>query len=279
VSGLYITLFFEFGHEASYNSVASMERHAIQRVVRALHRYSSAALVVTTVVHGWRIFAAGRYSGRPRRWRWATGVAALVLVWLAGVTGYWLVWDVRAQALSDITTALIGGTGWGASLAINQLSGIGDSSGSGFLLFMWFVHLGLTAVIGWFMFRHLRSSKLAWFPPRHWMLLMGGALVIVSLALPVGMLEPANPQALLPDMPLDPFVLFLLPPLLSSARWWALALGAVLWVVASFLPRLLQPSDPAPIVIDEDACTGCELCVVDWWNASDPTMRAPASPS
>ncbi|MEL6981066.1 MAG: hypothetical protein AAFO29_01445, partial [Actinomycetota bacterium] len=54
VSGLYITLFFEFGHEASYRSVASMEDHAIQRMVRALHRYASAVLVVTTVIHGWR---------------------------------------------------------------------------------------------------------------------------------------------------------------------------------------------------------------------------------
>jgi ferredoxin len=263
VSGLYITLFFEFGHEASYNSVASMEGHVIQRAVRALHRYSSAALVVTTVVHGWRIFAAGRYTARPRRWRWATGVAALVLVWLAGVTGYWLVWDVRAQALSDITTSLVGSTGWGASLAINQLSGISGNSGSGFLLFIWFVHIGLTALIGWFTFRHLRGSKLAWFPPRHWMLLMGGALLIVSLALPVGMLEPADPNRLLPDMPLDPFVLFMLPPLLSDARFWAITFGIVLWVGISFLPRLLRQKDPAPIVIDEDACTGCELCVID----------------
>ncbi len=263
VSGLYITLFFEFGYEASYNSVASMEGHAIQRVVRALHRYSSAAMVVTTVVHGWRIFAAGRYTARPRRWRWATGVAALVLVWMAGVTGYWLVWDVRAQALSDITTSLVGGTGWGASIAINQLSGIGTNSGSGFLLFMWFVHLGLTGIIGWFTFRHLRGSKLPWFPPRHWMLLMGGALLMVSLVLPVGMLERADPTQLLPDMPLDPFVLFMLPPLLSGARWWAVAIGLALWAAATFLPRLIQRTDPAPIVIDEDSCTGCELCVVD----------------
>ena len=93
VTGLYITLFFEFGHDASYNSVAGMEDHAIQRVVRALHRYASAALVLTTVIHAWRIFTAGRFTGRLRRWRWASGVAALLLSWLAGVTGYGLVWD------------------------------------------------------------------------------------------------------------------------------------------------------------------------------------------
>ena len=107
VSGLYITLFFEFGFAASYDSVAAMEDHAVQRVVRALHRYSSAALVLTTLVHAWRIFAAQRFVGHRRRWRWATGVSSLLLVWLAGVTGYWLVWDRRAGAISELTAQLL----------------------------------------------------------------------------------------------------------------------------------------------------------------------------
>ena len=43
---------------------------------------------------------------------------------------------------------------------------------------VWFAHLILTGVIGWFLFRHLRRSRLPWLPPRHWMILMGGALVL-----------------------------------------------------------------------------------------------------
>ena len=61
---------------------------------------------LTTLVHAWRIFVAGRFRG-PRRWRWTTGVAALVVVWLAGVTGYWLVWDERAQALNEAVNAVV----------------------------------------------------------------------------------------------------------------------------------------------------------------------------
>ena len=280
MTGLYITLFFEFGHQASYDSVASIEANAIQRIMRAAHRYASAAMVLTTLIHGWRIFAAGRYTGRPRRWRWATGVAALLLVWLAGVTGYWLVWDVRAQALSEATIALIGGTAWGADLAINQLSGIGSGSGSGFLLILWFLHLGLTGAIAWFTFRHLRRSKLAWLPPRHWMILMGGSLLFVSLAFPVGMLERADPTRLLPDMPLDPFVLFLLPPLLSDARWLAIALGIMAIALFTFLPRLLRSADPDPVVITAESCTGCDLCVADCpYEALTMVERADHQPS
>ena len=263
VSGLYITLFFEFGHVASYSSVQSMEDHAIQRVVRALHRYSSAAMVLTTAVHGWKVFSAGRFSGRSRRWRWASGVSALLLVWLAGVTGYWLIWDVRAQALSEATIGLVSRFRWGAAISVNHLSGVGEGSGSGFLLVLWFLHLGLTAAIVWFTYRHLRRSKAGRLLSRRPGMLLGGALILVSLAMPLGMLEPASPERLVSDMPLDPFILFLLPPLLSDAPWLALSLGLGSFVLVMFLPRLVRSSDPAPIRIDEAACTGCELCVVD----------------
>ena len=74
VTGVYITLFFQFGFEASHRSVQRMSDHPIQSVVRTIHRYSSAALVLTTVVHAWRVFVAGRFRG-PRRWRWTSGVA------------------------------------------------------------------------------------------------------------------------------------------------------------------------------------------------------------
>ncbi len=267
VTGLYITLFFEFGHDASYDSVAALEAHPIQRFVRALHRYASAAMVLTTVVHAWRIFAGGRFTGRLRRWRWATGFAALLLVWLAGVTGYWLIWDVRAQALSEATARALGPLGIGSGTIVRSVLETGDSgvggSGSGFLLVLWFAHVLLTIVIGWFVWRHLRRSRLPWLPPRHWMALMGGALAVVSLALPVGMLPAADAEALTADMPLDPFVLFLLPPLLSDrAPLFALGLVAIAVAVA-LLPRLLTRRDAAAVVVDADACTGCELCAVD----------------
>lgn len=263
VTGLYITLFFEFGHEASYNAVVKLEDHAIQRVVRALHRYASAAMVLTTVIHAWRIFAAGRFTGRVRRWRWATGVAALLLVWLAGVTGYWLVWDVRAQALNEILIGLVGSTGAGVGWSVDHLGVVGGRSGSGFLLFIWFVHLFLTIAIGWFTWRHVRRSKQPWLPPPHWMALMGVPLLLVSLAVPLGMLAPADPEALPGRIPLDPFVLFLLPPLLSSWRWVTVAVALVLGLVVLLLPRLIRRRDPEIVSIVDEACTGCELCVAD----------------
>lgn len=263
VSGLYITLFFEFGYVASYESVDALNGHAVQKVVRALHRYSSAVLVLTTLVHAWRILVSRRFIGRQRRWRWASGVTSLLLVWLAGVTGYWLVWDVRAQALSEIVNSLFGSFGWGAGLMVRSLSGTDGGSGSGVLLVLWFLHLGLTAIIGFFVWRHVRRTRMPTLPPTQWMVMMIGALLIVSLAVPLEMLAPASPAAALPDMPLDPFVLFLLPPLLSGSAWlWVIA-GSGLVALVYVLPKAVTKVDPGVITIDDRACTGCDLCVVD----------------
>ncbi len=261
VSGVYITLFFEFGFEASYRSVEKMQDHPIQSAVRTIHRYSSAALVVTTLVHAWRVFVAGRFRG-PRRWRWTTGVVALVIVWLAGVTGYWLVWDRRAQALNDAVNVVFGGIGWVSALLVRDVASSGAGSGWSVVFGIWLIHLMLTAVIGYFLWRHVRRSRLRLLPPRHWMLIMFGALLVVSVLLPADLLERADPGQLVGDMPLDPFVLFLLPPLLGGWGWAVLLLGLVVSVGVAVAPHLR--SRPTPVVeIVDDLCTGCELCVID----------------
>ena len=99
-TGLYLTMFYRFGFEASYESVADLEANLAGRFVRAAHRYSSIALVVTSVLHGWRTFVMDRFRG-PRRLAWLTGVGMVALVWFLGVTGYWLIWDERVEVLNE----------------------------------------------------------------------------------------------------------------------------------------------------------------------------------
>ena len=261
VTGLYLTLFYQYGFEASYQAVSGMEDHPIQRVARSIHRFASAGMVLTTVVHAWRIFVASRFSG-PRSSRWLTGLAALVLVWLAGVTGYWLIWDERAQALTEAFSRLAGTTGAGSAFVVRSLVGPEAGSGSAVMLAIWLAHVGLTVVIGYFTWRHLRGSRLPWLPPRHWTALMLAALLVVGIALPVGMLDPADFAVAAVDVPLDPFIMFLLPPLLAVSPWLVILGLVAILAVAAAIPRLLGRPTPV-VVIDDDACTGCDLCVID----------------
>ena len=260
ITGVYITLFFEFGFEASFRSVAKLTSHPIQRFMRSVHRYSSAALVVTTLVHAWRIFVAARFNG-PRRWRWLTGLTALLIVWFAGVTGYWLLWDERAQLLNEAMASVADVFGIGNSLTSAVLTA--DGSGWQVLLIIWFAHLLATAAIGWFLWRHLRRTSLPWLPPRLWTGLMLGALVIVSIAFPAELLRVADPARIVDSVPLDPFILFLLPALAAIPGPLVMALFALVSLFVAYLPWLLSKEAPEVVVIDADACTGCELCVVD----------------
>ena len=258
VSGLYITLFFEFGYEASYSSVVGLEGHPIQRAMRSIHRVSSAMLVVTTIIHGGRTFVAKRFTS-SRRFRWLTGMLALVVVWLAGVTGYWLIWDTRAQAITESLASLVSPF-WPSAGVVAA-----TPTGSGWLpLFLiWLAHLGLTAVIGWALWRHLRAARFDWLPPHRWMWAMGAAVVVAGILFPSGLLAAADPSLAPSELILDPYVMFLLPVLVSP--WGpALASFAILVVVAaSALPWAVRRDDPPIAVISETACTGCELCVVD----------------
>lgn len=262
VSGVYITLFFGFGFEASHRSVERMADHPLQSLVRTVHRYASAALVLTTLVHAWRIFVAGRFRG-PRRWRWSTGIASLVLVWLAGVTGYWLAWDERAQALNEATMSLFGGLGVVSSFYVRNVAGPDAGSGWGVMFALWLVHLLLTVVIGYFVWRHVRRSRLRVMPPRHWMAVMLAALVIASIVIPADLLDRVDLTQRVGELPLDPFVLFLLPPLLGPWAWVAVLVLVLVILAAAGAPFVLRRSTPPVVEIDDDACTGCELCVVD----------------
>ncbi len=261
VTGLYLTLFYEYGFEASYRAVSKMEDHPIQRVARSIHRFASAGMVLTTVVHAWRIFVASRFSG-PRSARWLTGLAALVLVWLAGVTGYWLIWDERAQAITEAFNRSLSISGIGSAFVVRSIVGPGAGSGASILLAIWFAHILATFAIVSFTWRHLRNTRLPWLPPRHWSLGMLAVLLIAGIVLPVGMLDPADFSVAAVDVPLDPFIMFLLPPLLATSPW--IVLGALSLVLAfvALIPRWF--ATPTPIVeIDEHACTGCDLCVID----------------
>lgn len=261
VTGVYITLFFQFGFTASHRSVEKMADHPIQSVVRTVHRYSSAALVLTTLVHAWRVFVAGRFRG-PRRWRWTSGVAALLVVWLAGVTGYWLVWDERAQALNEATTSVAGGLDAVATFFVRDVYGPGADTGWPMLFLIWVAHLLLTAVIGYALWRHVRRTRMRVLPPRHWMAIMFGALLVASIAFPADLLDRADAAQVVGDLPLDPFVLFLLPPLLSGWAWLAVLLVVIAAAVALAAPHVVRTHTPV-VAIDTDACTGCDLCVAD----------------
>ncbi|MBK8988973.1 MAG: hydrogenase iron-sulfur subunit [Chloroflexi bacterium] len=260
-------MFFQYGYDLSYNAVARLEGQFIGRTMRAIHRYASGALVITTLLHAYRTLVMERFRG-PRWLAWVTGVVMTLFLWLAGVTGYWLIWDQRAQAISDAFTGLLQRfTAWGpgvmtrliqAEMAQNTWWIIGLVMAAHVLLFV------VTAVFFWLHIKRLSRAK--WLPDTQWTVGLGIVLLLGAILFPVGMLPQANTLQLPGSITLDPIFLFYLPAAGTTAEiilWVSLL---VLTAVGLALPWLSKGrrADPAPKVhILKDRCTGCTKCALD----------------
>jgi len=98
VRGIYVFILFDTSLSGAYLSVEQMthEQWFLGGIMRSLHRYSSDAMVACMVLHCVREFSMDRYRG-VRWFTWFTGVPLIWLLMVAGISGYWLVWDELAQ--------------------------------------------------------------------------------------------------------------------------------------------------------------------------------------
>ncbi len=259
-TGTYLTFFYDYGFEASYRSVAGMEANLIGRLMRGVHRYASAALVVTAFLHGWRTFVEDRTHG-PRTLAWVSGVAMAVVLWVTGVVGYWLVWDERARLINDAFVRLLGVLPGGESIIVNTSRS--EGSGWGVMTALLVAHVLLTGLIGWLLWLHVRRlARTKLLPPRVWIALSTGLLVAASALFPLGMLPPLDPAELAGRSPLDVFYLAAIPAALRRSPLAVAAVGVVVLAVAFAVP-LLRGRRPDPVEIADDRCTGCGFCVAD----------------
>lgn len=264
VTGLILTLFFQFGFEASYASVAKMESQPLARVIRAMHKYSSGAAMIVTLLHAYRTFFMGRFRG-PRWLAWVSGVAMTIFLWLGGVTGYWMIWDQRAQWITAAFVDLLDRvTPWSAHFAISLLEAEKTDRSWIFITWLLMAHIFLyimAALLGWNHILRLQRPQL--WPVRPWALGLSLVFFAVSAAFPAGLLPAADSSRLPDEMGLDLLYLFFLPANPSSAGWvWGLLAIAV--AVACAVPWIgSRRNRPPDLHIEPDRCAGCTLCALD----------------
>jgi formate hydrogenlyase subunit 6/NADH:ubiquinone oxidoreductase subunit I len=281
LTGFFLFLFFQYGFDASYNAVLTrIETPFIARTVRAIHRYASGALVITTLLHAYRTLFMERFRG-PRWLAWVTGIVMTALLWFAGVTGYWLIWDQRSQLINDAFVDFLQTlTPFAASYMVTITEAA--SSGNSWYIFLaiFAVHVLLTLIVAAFYWYHIkRLSRPKWLPPVFWVVGVGVVVVLVSLLFPAGMLPQGNLTQLPGLVTIDPIFLYYLPAREYPSINWLLWGGLVFFTVAiSLLPwtrRRLRESEPAldleqpfppgqPVVnIIKDRCSGCTVCALD----------------
>jgi len=263
-SGVYLFVFFGTGVNKAYDSVEYMTRDQwyAAGLMRSFHRYASDGLVVVMLVHLLREFSLDRYRG-VRWFSWLTGVPALVLVYIAGVSGYWLVWDKLGQYVAIVTTEWLDHLPFfGQPVARNFLSP--DSLEDRFFTFMIFIHIAIPLIALIVLWLHLqRINRPRIDPPRGLAVGAGLALIALSIVDPAVSQGRANLAQVPGAIGLDWFYLGALPLLenLPGRATWSCAVAMLVVVgAAPWLPPLKRP---AVAKVDLANCNGCTRCVSD----------------
>ena len=255
VTGAYLTLFYRPGADRAYASVAHISAFWLGSLMRTTHRYAADALILVTLLHALKMLLSDRFWGG--RWlAWVSGWGLLVLIWLIGVMGYWLVWDQGAQWLTEYGIKLLRGP-----VALAFLSPEIAARTFAFFVIVLFLHvfLGLIILLG-VLVHELRLSRARYWAPR-W--LMAEALVVlVGLAVwrPAVSAAPADLTRLVHTVTLDGWYLGFLT---VTSKWgnlpfWGFATLTV--GVLTLLPWLARGHHWGPAVVTNEACTGCALC-------------------
>lgn len=272
-TGIYLFLFFHYGFNASYEAVVNFNSQFIARTMRAIHRYASGALVITTLLHAYRILFMERFRG-PRWLAWITGILLTAIIWLAGVTGYWLVWDVRAQLINEsFINFLERFTPWTAVYVAKLVTLEQADDSWPVLLTILGVHVLLTLIAAGFFWLHVRRLKRAkWFPETHWMVGIAVVLILAAIVFPLTILPQANPDMLPQGVNVDPIFLFFIPVAGQETAvflWTTLIAATALAVMLPWITKdkSANPETPKAAIpkvnIIKERCTGCSKCALD----------------
>lgn len=265
VSGVLLLIWYSPSVHQAWSSLAELGPRSLGGVVRSVHRYSSDLAMLFIVLHAVRALVARKFSGA--RWlAWVSGIVLMALVWFIGWTGYWLVWDVRAQWVALDTMK-----------AVDVLPIFGEPMGRLFtadhtvpsLLFfvVFFLHMLLPLMIAGGLCLHLaRLSRSKLMPVARFTAWLVGATIVAALVMPATNAEPAQmalkPQAFTMDWwylwPLE------LSARLSGAGVWLT--GALFLVGLATVPWWLgrrRERATYQATVNVSRCFSCTQCAQD----------------
>ena len=92
ITGTLLMFYYRPTLEWAYNDMLALRDVVSFGVLREVHRWAAHAMVISVMLHMYRVFLTGSYKP-PREFNWVVGVMLLVLTLLLSFTGYLLPWD------------------------------------------------------------------------------------------------------------------------------------------------------------------------------------------
>jgi ferredoxin/coenzyme F420-reducing hydrogenase delta subunit len=187
----------------------------------------------------------------------------LILVYVAGISGYWLVWDKLAQYVAIVSTEWLDHLPFfGQPMARNFLSPAALESR--FFTLMIFMHIAVPLIALVILWLHLqRVSRPRINPPRGLAMGTGLSLFLLSALHPAYSQAPANLAEVPGTVGLDWFYLGaypLLENLPGTVTWTGAVAILVIMVGMPWLPPFRRPQTA---VVDLANCNGCSRCMND----------------
>ncbi len=263
ISGVYLFLFYSIDPKASYASVEAISQSLLGNIMRGIHRYSSDALILTTIAHMLHVIITDRF--RMFRWvAWVTGIATLLIFLAIGISGYILVWDTKAQLLGILTAKFFSFLPIFGDVLMSAFLGSDIKYLGGLFRILLFAHIALTILIVFTLWVHvMRNARPRLIPPKFLYISITLLLIALSILFPAKSDPPANIEKLPFEMSLDWFYFFGYPLLkyLPMSANWVLFLGFFTFLFV--FPWLIKGRRNPPAHIDFERCTGCEQCYID----------------
>jgi len=96
ITGVILMFYYRPAAEYAYDDMKYlMNDVAFGPLMRNMHRWAAHAMVITVMLHMFRVFLTGSYKP-PRQFNWVVGVILLTLTLFLSFTGYLLPWDQLA---------------------------------------------------------------------------------------------------------------------------------------------------------------------------------------
>ncbi len=265
VSGIYLFFYYEPTVAGSFDQLQRLTREQwyLGGVMRSLHRYAADGMVLVMALHIMREWVMGRFRG-ARWFSWITGVPLVVMVYLSGIIGFWLVWDKLAQFIAVRTSEWLD---WLPIFASPMARNFLHNTDIADLLFRLLIvmHISIPLFLLAAMLVHVkRVSRAHIMPPK--MLALGtlAALLLLSLLHPVASQSRADLGAAAGTLDMDWFYLFAYPMIKpgSVGMLWILFIAALmLMILLPWLPP--RPGSKPVAAVNLDYCSGCGLCADD----------------
>lgn len=254
-TGGYLTLWYRSGADRAYESVQGIDAVWVGSLVRTVHRYAADGLIVTILLHALKMVWGDRFRGS--RWlSWVSGWGLLGLIWSIGVMGYWLVWDERAQWLTEYAVGVVRGP-----IALTFASAESLTQAATFFVIVLFLHVFLSVAVALGLLVHvMRLARPRLWAPRWLMAEVVLVLVVGWVWRPATSAAQADVSRLVGGLTLDGWYLGFLP---FVERWGSGVFWGVVGVVVvgvTVVPWLRRGRAQAAAVVSAEACTGCAVC-------------------